>query len=137
SFSVQLQQNMWNLFIGGFALLLALAAMVIALRRPRPVRNTIIKMFPGRARARHSATEQHGYGEGYSGAGSHRSSDYMSDTARTDAYAARPAPAALRADPTNVMPAYAGGGAKLVPVAGGQAFTLDSGKLAGSGLTFG
>jgi pSer/pThr/pTyr-binding forkhead associated (FHA) protein len=138
SFSVQLQQNMWNLFIGGSALLLASAAMVIALRRPGPVRNTIIKMFPGRARSRYSATEQHGYSDGYSGAGSHRASDYMSDAARTDAYAARSAPAALRADPTNVMPAYAGGsGARLMPVAGGQAFTLDPGRLAGGGLTFG
>ena len=137
SFSMQLQQNMWNLFIGGSALLLASAAMVIALRRPGPVRNTIIKMFPARARARRSATEQHGYSDGYSGAGSHRASDYMSDAARTDAYAAKSAPAALRADPTNMMPAYAGGGARLVPVAGGQAFALDPGRLADSGLTFG
>jgi pSer/pThr/pTyr-binding forkhead associated (FHA) protein len=137
SFTAQLQQNVWNLFIGGSALLLATAAMVIAMRRPGPVRNTITKIFPGRARARHSGTEPQGYREGYSGAGSHRPSDYMSDTARTDAYAARPAPAALRADPTNLMPAYAGGGARLVPIAGGQTLTLDPGKLAGSGVTFG
>jgi pSer/pThr/pTyr-binding forkhead associated (FHA) protein len=142
SFSMQLQQNMWNLFIGGSALLLASTAMVIALRRPGPVRNTITKIFPARVRARYSGTgPPHGYRDGYSGtgtgSGSHRSSDYMSDTARTDAYAARPSPAALRADPTNVMPAYAGGGAKLVPIAGGQALTLDQEKLAGSGVTFG
>jgi pSer/pThr/pTyr-binding forkhead associated (FHA) protein len=61
----------------------------------------------------------------------------MSDKAATDAYAAKPAPAALRADPTNMMPAYAGGGAKLAPIAGGQPFTLDPARLAGSGLTFG
>jgi pSer/pThr/pTyr-binding forkhead associated (FHA) protein len=131
------QQNLLNLFIGGGALLLAATAMVIALRRPGPVRNTIIKMFPTRARSRYSASAQRGYGDGYSGAASHGSSGYVSDTAPTDAYAARPSPAALRTDPTDMMPGYGGGGARLVPMGGGQTFTLDPARLAGGGLTFG
>jgi pSer/pThr/pTyr-binding forkhead associated (FHA) protein len=137
SFTTQLQQNMWQLFIGGSALLLASAAMVIALRRPGPVRNTVIRMLPARARARYSQTEQHSYRDGYSGAASHGSSDYMSDAARTDAYAPRAAPAALRADPTNIMAGQSTGGAKLVPIAGGQAFSLDAGRLGSGGLMLG
>ena len=90
-----LQQNMWPLFVGATALLLASAAMVVAIRRPGPVRDTVIRMFPGRGRSRKSTTVQQGYRDGYSGRSSHGPSDYMSDAAVTDAYAARPARASF------------------------------------------
>ena len=129
---------MWPCSLGAAALLLASAAMVVAIRRPGPVRNTLIKMFPARARSRYSSTAQQAYGDDYGGSGSHGSSGYMSDAARTDAYAAKSAPSALRADPTDVIPAHTGGGARgLCRSAGGQPVTLDPARLAGGGLTFG
>lgn len=126
---LNLMQNMWALFIGGSALLLASAAMVIALRRPGPVRNTVARIFPGMAGSTSAAPTQGQYG--YSGtpaptiAGGH-------------AYSGRGQLAA----PTNIMPV--GGGAsgggtgvvKLVPVGGGQPLVLDSARLA-TGLLFG
>ena len=132
------QQNLWVLLSTTAALLLALAAMVVAIRRPGPVRSTVIKMFPNLARSSRTATSPPGYGDPYGGGVGHRvSSDYMSDAARTDAYAAKSPPSALRADPTDVIPASAGGGARLVPIGGGKSLALDPARLAGGGLTFG
>jgi pSer/pThr/pTyr-binding forkhead associated (FHA) protein len=133
-----LQQNMWTILVGGSALLLAATALVVAMRRPGPVRNTMVKMFPAMGRTRQTATLQRGYGDPYNGGG-RPTPDYMPEsTTAAAAYAPRPRPA----DPTNLMPAgqyasHASAAAMLVPIGGGQPVALDGGRLDAAGLTFG
>src|SRR5262249_48321038 len=106
SFST-LQPNMWTVFVGGSALLLAAASMVVALRRPGPVRNTVARIFPGMARSR-EATFESGYGDGYEGAAAHRSgADYTpyAPPPSIETIPATPPPASHpRAEPTRLMP---------------------------------
>jgi pSer/pThr/pTyr-binding forkhead associated (FHA) protein len=137
-----LQQNMWTVLVGGSALLLAATALVVALRRPGPVRNTMIKMFPRMGRSSDSATLQRGYGDTYGVTARGASPGYSADSPTAAAYAPRQSAVARPADPTNLMPAgsYASpgsGGARLVPIGGGQPVALDVGRLDSGGLTFG
>src|SRR5262245_19854418 len=135
------QQNVWVLFATVFALLLASGAMVIALRRPGPVRDTVARAFPGMSR-KQVAFEQ-GYGGGYQGslpAADHTTYDKLSPPPpQIETLPTTPPPAAGKqavGAPTGASDDGAIG-ATLVPVKGGQSIVLDAHGLRHGGLVFG
>lgn len=133
------QSNIWVLFGTAAALLLATAAMVVAMRRPGPVRDTVARVFPGMTRRQDDVAIEGGYGGGYQsslppGGGTHYG-QFSSPPAQLETLPTTPPAAAgrQRADASSNGEV----GAKLVPVKGGQTIILDAHSLRHGGVVFG
>lgn len=146
---------MWTLAIGGSSLLLAASALVIALRRPGPVRNTVARIFPGVARSTTAAGYAGDYrsGAGYTG-GTTGNVDYapypaIGAATPVETLTTTPPPAATPANasgagagPTRAMAAdlssaVSDSAVRLVPVGGGLPVALDTQRLGSGGITIG
>jgi pSer/pThr/pTyr-binding forkhead associated (FHA) protein len=143
--------TMWTLAIGGGALLLAAASMVIALRRPGPVRNTVARIFPGMSRTRSENTFEPGYAGGYGSGYGGNSSQPTSDYSPYSPTASPPietlpvsAPPYARAEskyqapgPTQIVSDGTEAGGKLIPLDGSPAKVLDARLLSSTGVVVG